>query len=124
VLKAHAEDLLRRLKATQTTSGIVEHLLVTGLPEGRCDIESVAKRLGVSRQTLYRRLKAESTVFQELLDGVRRDLAARYFRDPELTVNDVALMLGFSESSAFHRAFRRWFGVGPKTYRQRQQGRA
>lgn len=76
-------------------------------------IERVARALGLSRQTLYRRLKAEGVTFEELLDRLRRRLARRLLREG-LAVKEVAYRLGFSDPSAFSRAYKRWTGSSPR----------
>jgi AraC-like DNA-binding protein len=76
-------------------------------------IERVARELGLSRQTLYRRLKAEGATFEGLLDGVRRRIALRLIRKEGLSVKEVAYRLGFSDPAAFSRAFKRWTGSSP-----------
>lgn len=88
----------------------IEQLLES--PDG-VRIERVARALGLSRQTLYRRLKAEGTTFEELLDGVRRRIALRLIRKEGLSVKEAAYRLGFSDPAAFSRAFKRWTGSSP-----------
>jgi AraC-like DNA-binding protein len=95
--------------------GQIERLL----PEGGLRIETVAKALGLSRQTLYRRLKAEGTTFEALVERVRRRLALRFVRDEGLAVKEAAWRLGFAEPSAFSRAFKRWTGKSPAEMRRR-----
>ena len=65
-------------------------------------------------KTLTRRLRNEGTTFRGLLDELRLQLAERYLRQPNLSVDEVAFLLGYSERSAFHRAFRRWTGRAPR----------
>ena len=86
----------------------IEPLLETG-----ARIDEVARALGLSRQTLYRRLKAEGATFEELLDRVRRRLALRLLREQGLSVKETAYRLGFSDPAAFSRAFKRWTGTSP-----------
>jgi AraC-like DNA-binding protein len=69
------------------------------------------------RRGLPRRLQEERTAFHEVLDETRRDLAKRYVREQRLPLGEVAFLLGFSEPSAFHRAFKRWTGTTPAAYR-------
>ena len=95
----------------QVESTIEKHL-VAGRP---ARIDSIAAGLGVSRQTLYRRLRAEETTFEDLLDGLRHRLALQYLRDEQLSVKAAAYRLGFSEPAAFSRAFKRWTGASPST---------
>jgi AraC-like DNA-binding protein len=77
----------------------------------------------MSRRTLQRLLHAGGTTFTDLVDGLPRDLATRYFREPALAIAEVAFLLGFSEASAFHRAFKRWRGTTPSAYRARLSSR-
>lgn len=76
-------------------------------------IDTVAQALGYSRQTLYRRLKAEGVTFQQLLDAVRRRRGIRFIEEGN-SVKETAYRLGFSDPSAFSRAFKRWTGSSPR----------
>lgn len=96
----------------------VERRLEPVLASGEVGIERVARDLGYSRQTLYRRLKAEGITYEQLLDGLRRRLALSYMREG-LSVKDAAYRLGFSDPAAFSRAFKRWTGTSPSGMRTR-----
>ena len=96
----------------------VERRLEPLLASGGVGIERVARDLGYSRQTLYRRLKAEGTTYERLLDGVRRRLALRFMSEG-LSVKAAAYRLGFSDPAAFSRAFKRWTGSSPSEMRTR-----
>jgi len=96
----------------------VETRLEPLLASGEVGIERVARDLGCSRQTLYRRLKAEGVAYEQLLDGLRRRLALRFMREG-LSVKDAAYRLGFSDPAAFSRAFKRWTGSSPSDMRTR-----
>jgi AraC-like DNA-binding protein len=78
--------------------------------------EEVAARLAVSTPTLRRRLAAEGTSFQQIRDQLRRDVAIAALAAGAVSIEDLARQLGFSEPSAFHRAFRRWTGSAPRSY--------
>jgi AraC-like DNA-binding protein len=91
----------------------VERHLEPLLAAGPIGIDSVARALGYSRQTLYRRLKAEGVTFEQVLDGLRRNLALRFIREEGLPVKEAAYRLGFSDPAAFSRAFKRWTGASP-----------
>jgi AraC-like DNA-binding protein len=77
----------------------------------------VAGELAMSARNLQRALRDEGTSYQALLDDVRRELAVRHLADPAASAGQVAFLLGFSEPSAFHRAFRRWTGRTPSAFR-------
>ncbi|MCY1283233.1 putative HTH-type transcriptional regulator [compost metagenome] len=86
------------------------------------DLDSVARQLHTSQQTLRRHLREEGTSFQELKDHLRRDLAIYHLGRDTLAIQDIAEQLGFSEPSAFHRAFKKWTGLTPGAYRAHQEG--
>lgn len=92
---------------------VVEPLLA----KGDANIDRVASNLGLSRQTLYRRLKAEGVTFEQLLDDLRHRLALNLVREQRLPVKQAAWRLGFSDPAAFSRAFKRWTGSSPSMAR-------
>ncbi|HEX6376684.1 MAG TPA: AraC family transcriptional regulator [Allosphingosinicella sp.] len=97
----------------------VERRLEPLLASGDVGIDRVARDLGYSRQTLYRRLKAEGITYEQLLDRLRRRLALRLVREQGLPVKEAAYRLGFSDPAAFSRAFKRWTGSSPSGMRTR-----
>ena len=97
----------------------VEERIETLLASGEVRIGDVARGLGLSRQTLYRRLKVEGATFEALLDQVRHRLALKLVRDEGVSVKEAAWRLGFSDPSAFSRAFKRWTGKSPRDLRGR-----
>jgi AraC-like DNA-binding protein len=95
-------------------------IVVRGLlPFARCDLAAAARMMRMSPRTLQRRLGAERTSFDQIVDKVRADMAVSYLRDSDLTVAAVAEILQFSETSALSRAFRRWYGLAPIQVRRR-----
>jgi AraC-like DNA-binding protein len=100
----------------------VEDAIEPLLGSGEVSIDRVARELGMSRQTLYRRLKAEGTTFEELLDAKRRQLAVRYLGLDRSSVKAAAYKLGFSDPAAFSRAFKRWTGISPSDFRESPAG--
>jgi AraC-like DNA-binding protein len=97
----------------------VEQRLESVLDSGDVGIDRIARDLGYSRQTLYRRLKSEGTTYERLLDGLRRRLALRFVREQGLSVKEAGYRLGFSDPAAFSRAFKRWTGTSPGEMRTR-----
>ena len=95
----------------------VEQAIEPLLASGEVSIDRVARELGMSRQTLYRRLKSEGVTFEEILDAKRRSLAIRFLKFDRISVKAVAYRLGFSDPAAFSRAFKRWTGASPSTVR-------
>ncbi|MFL6229042.1 MAG: AraC family transcriptional regulator [Pyrinomonadaceae bacterium] len=118
VLDRHAEELLARLPRGGDAGTCVRRLLAEGLGAAVPSLTSVARQLGLSPRTLQRKLNEEGTSWKDLLDEVRRNLSERYLREHEMAICEVAYLLGFSESSAFHRAFRRWTGSTPSEFRR------
>jgi len=84
------------------------------------DLDTVAQQLHMSPQTLRRHLREEGSSFQELKDHLRRDLAIYHLGRADLAIQDIAEQLGFSEPSAFHRAFKKWTGLTPGAYRAQE----
>jgi len=120
ILSARADELLKNLEASKTMRGRVETLLVPLLHKGEVSIDTIAGKLGLSRQTLFRKLKAEGITFEKVLDELRHQLALHYLNGKKLPVNQAAYLVGFSEPAAFSRAFKRWTGSSPRMARLNQ----
>jgi AraC-like DNA-binding protein len=118
VLREHAATLAERVATTGAGSQRVREHIVTRLPLGPPTAEATSRALGISRQTLYRQLRAEGTSFKQLLDTTRHRLALEHLRNPRYTLHEIATLLGFAEYSSFHRAVRRWTGHNPQAYRR------
>ena len=119
VLKAHSEALLERLESSRSMRGRIEGLLTPLLPAGEATMAGIARQLGLSRQSLFRKLRAEGVTFEEVLDGLRHKLALRYLNGEDLSVKETAFRLGFSEPASFSRAFKRWTGTSPAAVRRK-----
>ena len=87
------------------------------LMSGEVSEDAMAQQLHMSRRTLQRKLADADLTFQKLVDDTRRDLAMRHLDDPRHSITDVTFLLGFSQQSAFTRAFKRWTGMSPTEYR-------
>lgn len=121
-------EFLRRLASEALTSrgaptgllASVRSIVAEDLQRGLPGIDVVARRLGVSARTLRRRLEAHGTTFRDLTDRTRAEVAESYMRDRRMPLAEVAFLLGFSETSAFTRAFKRWTSSTPGAWRQRR----
>jgi len=118
ILSEHADALLKSLENSKTVRGRVESLLMPILHKGEANMDAIAEKIGLSRQTLFRQLKAEDTTFEKVLDELRHRLALQYLRGKKASVNETAYLVGFSEPAAFSRAFKRWTGMNPREMRQ------
>lgn len=116
VLAAKADHLLGQLDASKSARGQVEAVLLPVLHEGKASAEWVAAQMGVSRQTLFRRLQREGVTFSNVLSDLRRRLAIGYLQGRKASVNETAYLVGFSDPAAFSRAFKRWTGMSPKAF--------
>ena len=119
VLEGHAASVATRSSTSEDRSTVarVRGALVSRLPRGAPEIGAIARQLVISPRTLQRRLAAEGVSYQQLVDLVRREAAERLLSEASVAVGEVGYLLGFSEPSAFHRAFKRWHGVTPQQYR-------
>lgn len=115
----HAAMLLEQLERADSLLGRVQQHIMDTLSTG-AGIESCATALNMTPRTLQRKLREEGSSFQDLQEAMRRKLAFDYLSQPfpYIPIVEVALLLGYSEPSAFHRAFKRWSGVSAAAYRQ------
>jgi len=120
LLQQYAADQLARIPSAGGLAERVRALVRSMLRRGDLSAEAVAAQLAMSDRTLRRRLREEGTSYQEVLDDVRAELARRYLASPERGIDEVALLLGFSDSSAFTKAFRRWTGRTPADWARRR----
>jgi AraC-like DNA-binding protein len=126
LLRLHDEIMVRHLVQLGQDDIVhrVQSVILDMLPSGQISDEKAARRINMSVRSLQRSLKKKATTFGTLLDGVRRELADDYVRDPNMALAEIAFVLGFSEQSAFTRAFKRWTGVTPGRFREEALGHA
>ncbi len=117
VLSEHADALLASLENVKSVKGKVESMLIPILHKSDVTMGQVATDMGVSRQTLYRKLKAEGVNYETLLDELRHQMALHYLGGKKASVNETAYLVGFSDPGTFSRAFKRWTGVRPSEAR-------
>ena len=119
------EYLERQLENSPTEDRFVvavQHAIANSMKDGEPKLPDVARTIGVSVRTLQRRLGESGVDYKGLVDDIRHRLALRYLKDRKHTLSEVAYLLGYSEISAFSRAFRRWTGSTPSDHRRRRAG--
>lgn len=114
-----AERYLRSLYEQDNIAEQLKRRLAELLAAGEANADAACRTLRLSRRTLQRRLRAEKTSFQKILNEVRAVLAVKYLRDESLKGLEVAMLLGYSSISAFTTAFKSWYDMPPIEYRQR-----
>jgi AraC-like DNA-binding protein len=117
LLNRQAKALLDALPDPNAFDKAVQQLLVRLLPDGEVSVDKVAQAMNQSTRTLQRRLTESGMTWQYLLDRTREQLARQYLSDRALSLAEIALLLGYSEQSAFTRAFKRWTGLTPLAFR-------
>ncbi|ADP11744.1 Ornithine utilization regulator [Erwinia sp. Ejp617] len=118
------------LKPSSRNSGSVQQNIVDlarvqvhqSLLQGEPLLEEVVEKMGLSSWSLQRRLREEGLSFTTLVDNVRCEVAKHDLQQHQLPISEMALLLGYSEVSAFSRAFRRWFGISPRQWRREERG--
>jgi len=123
VLQQHAEQLLQKKLRVQGEAGIVarvRHSIASHLAQDRASLALIAQDLNLSPRTLQRKLSDASSSFQQVLDQTRQELAQDYLLRPDLSLTDIAFLLGYQDQSAFNHAFREWAGESPGNYRDRR----
>jgi AraC-like DNA-binding protein len=114
-----AEKYLRSLYSQDNYAAQLKRMLVELMAEGEANADAACRALKLSRRTLQRRLKAEKTSFNKVLQEVRAVLAINYLSDERLKALEVAMLLGYSSISSFTTAFKSWYDLPPTEYRQR-----
>jgi AraC-like DNA-binding protein len=113
------EDVLSHRKINRNAFALtVENAIVPLLPHGKANAKDVARKLGMSQRTLARHLASEGLTFVAMLKELRIDLAKRDLADRDLSISQIAWLLGYKDVSSFTHAFKRWTGDTPRTTRQ------
>ncbi|WP_372995320.1 AraC family transcriptional regulator [Marinobacter sp.] len=121
IAEAQCEEEMRFIEGATSVSDRVMRLLETGPSQRLPSLEDVAEHLRVSTRTLRRQLAAEGVRFQQLQDSLRHRRALGLLRRNELTIDEIADALGYSDPSNFGRAFRKWEGLAPSAWRREHQ---
>lgn len=117
-LRSAPENILVKYKNGRSLSARIRRRLRQVPPSEVPDFDTLAGELNMAAATMRRRLNEEGASYQEIKDQLRRDLAISYLSHSDRSVMDIAMELGFSERSAFHRAFRKWTGASPGEFRR------
>ncbi|MEM9489333.1 MAG: AraC family transcriptional regulator [Myxococcota bacterium] len=115
-----AEDHLTSLPGIDTFADVLRRAIAERITDdGPAPLADVARALGMSSRSMQRQLRDRGETFQRVTTEVRMNAAAEHLKDSQLAISEIAFKLGYSQVSAFHRAFRRWFECTPVAYRQR-----
>ena len=109
-------NMLEELKGDKTIDAQVKRILLADAP-GSLNQEAVAQQLCITPRTLIRRLKHENTNYREVQENVLSELAHKYLSEQDMSVEVIAVLLGYSDTANFRRAFKRWTAMTPQQYR-------
>ena len=119
VLIKYCEQAIADRSTKRSSFGLsVENAIVLLLPHGKTQAGEIARKLGVSRRTLARRLASEGLTFARIMQSLKSDLAKRHLADQTLSISEIAWLLGYRDPSAFTHAFKRWTGRAPTALRE------
>jgi AraC-like DNA-binding protein len=119
ILRRYLDRVVKEMPREDRTLASIRQVIGDAIREGDPKLDDVARKLTLSTRTLQRRLKEQGLDFKGLVDDTRRRSSLDYLADPMHTPAEIAYLLGYSEVSAFNRAFKRWTGTTPSTYRRR-----
>jgi len=117
-LTSYAEKLQKKIYREDLFSVQVETAIIQNLLSGKTDIETISSQLGMSKRSLQIRLSREGVKYQDILDKIKREHAIQLLEQSRIPIIDITFLLGYSEQSAFNRAFKKWTGFTPGEYRQ------
>jgi AraC-like DNA-binding protein len=118
ILLDYCEQALSRRRSNfSSLRSRIENAIAPLLPHGEAKFDEIAQKLGMSRRTLARRLKAEGLTFSEVLQQLRTDLTTRYLSEADLSISQIAWLVGFRSVGAFSHTCKRWSGANPKALR-------
>lgn len=99
----------------------VKARLIEMMPRGHVSEEAIATQMNLSLRTLQRKLREENTSYSQIYKSIRQEMAGEYIQNPQMSMTEIAYLLGFSEQANFTRAFRRWYGTSPSAARENIQ---
>ena len=118
ILTSHADKLLADIEGSEHYTEKVRRIVLEYLPSGSLDIDMICQRLNMSRWTLNRKLNQEGATFKDLCLDIKKKLSIHYLKNQDLSIYEIAYLLGYSEAGAFSRAFKEWMGRSPDHYRR------
>ena len=118
LLMRQAQELLQELPHSNQLDQRLQQAILKGLQKNEYQIDQIATQLGLSVRQLQRHLQQQNMTFQQRTQQIRYMLALEYLKDPHLSLQEIALLLCYSEQSAFQRAFKQWSGLTPQQWRQ------
>ena len=119
ILEEQAESILATLPNADSFLNEFQTVVMRGLENGQLSMPWLAQQLGIPKRSIYRKLSERGRSYQGLLDDLRHQLALRYLNHRTLSLTEISLILGYSEQSAFTRAFKKWTGETPNQFRKR-----
>ena len=119
ILSQYANVKIAKLESNIRFQDKIRQIIMELLPKGTLSIEMVSEKLNMSRWTLTRKLRAEGTTFKDLLKIQRKKMALNYLGNKKISMAEIAFLLGYSEVSAFQRAFKNWTGKNPPKFKDR-----
>ncbi len=117
IVKQHLADLAGAMPDEKGIVELVAYQVRQYLSSGQCKLENIARDMALTPRTLQRRLQEEGTSFARIVEGVRRELALQYIDNAAMEIKEISYLLGFYDTSAFIKAFRKWTGETPGHYR-------
>jgi AraC-like DNA-binding protein len=118
IIERHLDELVAKPNSADAWLRDVRAAIAASVCDGHPKIDTIARRFAMSVRTFQRRLDERRVAFKDLVEDVRRELSLRYVADGRTSLTDVAFLVGYSELSAFGRAFRRWTGSTPTSMRR------
>ena len=118
-LTEQADRYLKSLYEQDNIAEQLKRMMAELMAAGEANADSACRAMRLSRRTLQRRLRAEKTSFQKVLNEVRAVLAINYLSDDRLKALEVAMLLGYSSISSFTTAFKSWYDIPPAEYREK-----
>lgn len=114
----YANDIKKEVENKSNFQQEITNKILQHLSKGNCNIKTISKELNLSESTVKRKLKNHHTTFKKSIENIRISLSESMIKDKNLTFEDIAYLLGYSEYSPFYRAFKKWFGISPSAYRE------